>query len=1325
MHLLSMHLQIELILFIIFATHQINGNKDGVAIENTRERESNIASAESLNATNNRQSSTIGRIVNWTAKYRAKRSTFFPNGVKVCTTESMRQIMASHLAYYKLKVCQEAVWEAFRIFLDRIPENEEYQQWVNICQRETHYLFQIGQNFSESQEHLTMVQKRLRIQDSDLQPSIPVDNQPGELTTLTAEIPAVPVSKTTSIPDIVVSNEIVNETKIPVKDLHVTNIVPEQSSEQVVEFSIKLNNQSYSRELSEPNSLEYQELIRRFEIQMRNLFEIQPGFKEIQVLGSSEDGHMIHFAAIFDKRAATLSDIRNDVLNIGSNKVENGDLLFEPQEELLEKPLATITVTRFQDMVAMALLNDTSFSMDPSSIRFTQASDDLDQLAPNLDPTPTELESHLSPAITGDFVEDKLMEKIPAIPSEGKLDETINEVITDTIVQVTRIDPTQTGATSVPDDLPSQLLVTETLLNVPLETFLDKETTSVPPTSSNGGVTESGHQISSLTFTTTVVMTGDLLVTEEISISTSVSSDMQQMTMDENITGVIVSATDQPEYMVETKPTITEGTISDMATSTVQVEHMQETELHWEMEEDVATDKVIGRATSPPTVQSEHKEEIKEDVTLDENLISTTDSAVQPEHSHSAAQVITEETEGFAARNITESPTAQPVNQNLSLDAQIQQLAEQHHSNTLPPYIKEALPHQDEENVESNIIEQAQQSSEIIHTTIYPFIFNQETISNTMAGTSIEDDQGISITIPPSQETTSDNGIGSKFDAGAIDISIMPGWTSSQIGISKAEESRRQFLTDHPSPLDSLGETAEENVATPLLTSDISQAQMSATDSLTDQEPTPLKFTTPKTTTTQRRNSLTGSPVSSLPVAVMLPTSEQLHSTGRSQLDGETNISPNVLLTTAAPQNSSNETTGFETGEEDIRDEFIIGDTETVGSTDILDGGKHSTSSITSPPPLKYLTSSSLTSAPSKELVVFFSLRVTNMLFSEDLFNKSSPEYRTLEQQFLQLLLPYLQTNLTGFRQLEILNFRNGSIVVNSKMKFAKSVPYNVTQAVYCVLEDFCNAAAQRNNLEIDRYSLDVEPADQADACKFQACNEFSECRVNKQTEEAECVCYPGYISVDGLPCQSICNLRPNYCLNNGRCEIDPEKGAVCRCHIDSEWSYRGENCIELESEPLITMVTIVSIFGLLLLVSSITLILPKIFHKSMKNRNGQLLHINGTEGKANVNQAFEHDEPLIVDHQPPTDSSSMPSCSRTTTAAATPTQENLNFSKEVTGVPFKAWSDKLALKSTQSENFPQPRELWTLPELQVNSASFHNLPSRWKMEPLTEVTTF
>ncbi|KAJ8356084.1 hypothetical protein SKAU_G00188780 [Synaphobranchus kaupii] len=202
----------------------------------------------------------------------------------------------------------------------------------------------------------------------------------------------------------------------------------------------------------------------------------------------------------------------------------------------------------------------------------------------------------------------------------------------------------------------------------------------------------------------------------------------------------------------------------------------------------------------------------------------------------------------------------------------------------------------------------------------------------------------------------------------------------------------------------------------------------------------------------------------------------------------------------------------------------------------------------TASPPLKYLTTPSMTTASKgKELVVFFSLRVTNMMFSDNLFDKSSSEYRSLENTFRELLLPYLQSNLTGFKQLEILNFRNGSVVVNSRMKFAKSVPYNVTQAVHCVLEDLCNAASRRLDIEIDSGSLDVEPADEADPCKFLACNEFSRCVANRRTREAECLCDPGYIAVDGLPCRSICTLQPDYCLNGGRCEIIPGYGVACR----------------------------------------------------------------------------------------------------------------------------------------------------------------------------------
>ncbi|XP_026158096.1 interphotoreceptor matrix proteoglycan 2-like [Mastacembelus armatus] len=235
-----------------------------------------------------------------------------------------------------------------------------------------------------------------------------------------------------------------------------------------------------------------------------------------------------------------------------------------------------------------------------------------------------------------------------------------------------------------------------------------------------------------------------------------------------------------------------------------------------------------------------------------------------------------------------------------------------------------------------------------------------------------------------------------------------------------------------------------------------------------------------------------------------------------------------------------------------------------------------------------------LPTRPGRALTVFFSLRVTNMVFSMDLFNKSSPEYKALEQRFLELLVPYLQSNLNNFQNLEILNFRNGSIVVNSRMKFGKPVPRGVTNVIYLILEDFANTAYQTMNLAIDKYSLDVESGDRADPCKFQACNEFSRCVVNQWSGEAECVCDAGYLSVDGLPCQSICELQHNFCLNDGKCDVIPGKGAICRCRVGENWWYRGEHCQEYVSEPLVVGIAIASVAGFLTVAAGIIFFLAR-----------------------------------------------------------------------------------------------------------------------------------
>ncbi|XP_041910664.1 interphotoreceptor matrix proteoglycan 1 [Arvicola amphibius] len=198
---------------------------------------------------------------------------------------------------------------------------------------------------------------------------------------------------------------------------------------------------------------------------------------------------------------------------------------------------------------------------------------------------------------------------------------------------------------------------------------------------------------------------------------------------------------------------------------------------------------------------------------------------------------------------------------------------------------------------------------------------------------------------------------------------------------------------------------------------------------------------------------------------------------------------------------------------------------------------------ITTPTPLQYITTSSETIATQgHELVVFFSLRVANMPFSYDLFNKSSLEYQALEQRFTDLLVPYLRSNLTGFKHLEILSFRNGSVIVNSRVRFAEVVPYNLTQAVRGVLEDLRATAAQQLNLEIDSYSLNVELADQADPCKFLDCGKFAQCVKNEWTQEAECRCRQGHESQGTLDYQDL-----NLCPPGKACETSRGQIAPCR----------------------------------------------------------------------------------------------------------------------------------------------------------------------------------
>ncbi|NXI70809.1 IMPG1 protein, partial [Anseranas semipalmata] len=859
--------------------------------------------------------STIRRIFDM-AKHRTKRSSFFSTGVKVCPQESVKQILASHQAYYRLRVCQEAVWEAFRIFLDRIPDTSEYQNWVTACQRETFCIFDIGKNFSNSQEHLEIIQRRVKHRTfQERKDEISTEKTGGkkleDIPPVSTGPPGASLSPYAPVPNGTLLNEIVNDTKTPVKELG-TNTVPELPAEQMVEFSVTLTDQEYTAELNDPNSPQYRQLAAKFQLQMQKIFEKLPGFKEIHVLGFNSSSTIARYVVNFERDGSEIKSTADDISTIGSNKVENEKAPLSPKEER-EISATKLTVTDLQQLVATALHEDRSLPVDLGTLQFTDES-----VKPSSD-FGNDIQAMVTIPLAGPDLEDSMGVEFPlGYPSPATVDQRGDVLVNEFTTGI----PVLSGEISAPEDFDTNFVSSEPVFP-----------------------TKPSREPSQVNFSPD---------TEDT------TTDYQSFTVPFNALG----STDSPPKL----------------------EHSY---LPPPADESASNDLITG-AYESPTEQA---------IIL---AVYTTGSFTPP----NLLQATGENTEAERKKElagITE-PSFKEADQD-SLSGQ-------------------AVKTMDEPESSGDDI--------LVTTSTYktlPFFIGSSDLSATQPEDAIAD-------VLPSEQTT-----------------LLPAVTSPTYSHS--------IIIDQ-SP-------------------EVPDASVPAADSI--------------------------------------------------------------------PPDSAR------TGVQDIAAEL---DGISVMSTAVLDETEHGSGYIpvlttepaeaTPVPTLKYVTTSSMTTAAKgKELVVFFSLRVTNMHFSDDLFNRSSPEYKALEQQFMQLLLPYLQSNLTGFKQLEILNFRNGSVIVNSKMKFARTVPYNITEAVHCVLEDFCDAAAQRLNLEIDSYSLDIEPADQADPCKFMACDEFSECIMNEWTKEADCLCKPGYTSQDGLPCRSLCEMEPDLCVNGGKCELVPGRGAVCR----------------------------------------------------------------------------------------------------------------------------------------------------------------------------------
>ncbi|XP_042312074.1 interphotoreceptor matrix proteoglycan 2 isoform X2 [Sceloporus undulatus] len=1111
--------------------------------------------------------------------FRRKRSIFFPTGVKICPDESMEQAIANHLKYFKLRVCQEAVWEVFKTFWDRLPGHEEYQKWLNLCEEGTMSIFQMGSNFSQSEEHQNLLMKKLSYAKEAMGGScndwscgqagpelhicsfgMPTPSPAGDTTTLRDAAANVPP------PDVVSVESPLDGTMDKTEDSEINNEIKRDddklvkpSPEQMVEFSILLPEEKYTEELSDPFTEEYQQLSLQFISEIQNAYEGLPGYKNVHVneFRSSQDdsGVEVLYTVVFDGEA--ISNATWDLINLQSNKVEDNSFL-----EIEDNPTVVYTVSDFRHYIVEilhknTLLENASMNLDPDSLQLINVKEVESSVTENpsqittkpiiydrtvVSEWPSADESTVSNILPLDFTRPGFIYDAEQYNDNEiwlRPDGSLNPESNFSSTPKATFHP-KAGTTISPDDL---LFVDEkqTLHSVTpsaLETDSPVNVDSISNLSLSEDGFEDANESEGLLLpssSTHHIVPKEISPTSDSVVPLTPIPPMASLPAIEPSTDEVLPTSFVEEETLQPYIYVEEDNIDDYGSGSGQESQTniwpwytptletdgsgmydyKETNFILDSSKDYASEDLLDEVISQSPFEIE-------DISIENVLATSTEmySIVQLEDSREDLQIISEISE-IQDQIITEqSPTDSPP---IAITIRPPDSSSPRMGLKKPEIILTAKPSVDSPITDNFMVEQqipdstAQEASGSI--ALKPVITPPSVTE--------------SFTLEPAGEFTT------SVVSTSFEVSTMAPYLIEVITGSKdfTEEYSATHVTNMPSSFDSGISSPATVTVTEYSVHDFSDVP---TIQPTIFQPT---FISPKMDEDLFTEVLDVTEQSSIETTYYPP---EMNQDGRSMTDSHMELSTSVHSTEMA---------------------------SVAGAT------HDNLSNVT---------------VPARALVVFFSLRVTNMMFSEDLFNKNSPEYKALEQRFLELLVPYLQSNLTGFQNLEILNFRNGSIVVNSRMKFARPVPRNVTNAVYMILEDFCNTAYQTMNLAIDKYSLDVESGEQADPCKFQACNEFSECLVNQWSGEAECVCYPGYLSIEGLPCNSICDLQPDFCQNDGKCDIIPGQGAICRCRVGENWWYRGEHCEEYVSEPLVVGIAIASVAGFLLVASAVIFFLAR-----------------------------------------------------------------------------------------------------------------------------------
>ncbi|XP_029566576.1 interphotoreceptor matrix proteoglycan 2-like [Salmo trutta] len=1059
-------------------------------------------------------------------------------------------------------VCQETVWEAFKIFWDRLPNQEEYQIWMSQCLDGTATALAMGNNFSQSKEHLALVESRMLLTG--------LKSEPNNSWLHTCSTPT-PATEQEAQGEVIIEGAEVELPTEPTNDIEMEVLVrPTRAQlEQVVELSILLKGERYSDALRDTSSFQYQTLNQQFIDKIEDALGGLPGLKSVTVLEFRLDGVVVVYAVTVEVEAEGVSSEQLDYLTLQSNLVENS------YRELKERPTVVYNITDFRNNISEALQNDniirdTTLALDPDLLQLESVSSVPESIESTAGITKDDWVEILAAEMTPDAPEVKaedvtmgendviILEESVTLPPEPEV--TINDtgmeeeglLLGNTVaiespplehLPADPISPEQPEGTTVPKpplEIEASGSGVDRLEDLPFQSKEEEESASAA---------EEEHTIEEEVVLEEVIIEEEILTEEaeaEVPEEKEVEEEAVEVPEEEEVEEEAVEVPEEEEVEEEAVEFPEEEEVEEEAVEFPEEEEVEEEAVEVPEEEEVEEEAV----------------EVPEEEEVEEEAVEVPEEEVVEEE----AVEVPEEEE--VEEEAVEVPEEEEVEEEaVEVPEEVEEAVEV--SDTAEVLEEEAEP---SENIEYSILEtEAIEEFEEENPAFVPV----ETMEAPEPAENLNVPENAMETVPPDEPEEEAN-----------KVLAHPEISGYGEEVKSLEEG--PIIEEPVTGEDAL--EVEEEVAKEEVVMELLDMTEISVDNLVEDEMLLVDEAVPEVAHPTTLSAEKESPFTQDSDAVL--EEEATEATGLDtapEPEAETEdqgVTPALTPAKYYPGPDISITLELQTiGPMTDYDLVPFGGTNQTeeGSSGYPSGGVHGVDHSVAMP-----------INPGRALMVFFSLRVTNMKFSDDLFNKSSPEYKALEQRFIELLLPYLQSNLSNFQNLEILNFRNGSIVVNSRMKFGKPVPRGVNNAVYLILEDFANTAYKTMNLAIDKYSLDVESGDQANQCKFQACNEFAQCSVNRWSGEAECVCNAGYFSVDGLPCQSICDLQTDFCMNDGKCDIIPGQGAICRCRVGENWWYRGEHCEEYVSEPLVVGIAIASVAGFLLVASGVIFFLAR-----------------------------------------------------------------------------------------------------------------------------------